>query len=472
VADVPEYITDPIEVDETSIEDDSYATLQARWPDWIPNDSNLETWMIPVGSRMTAYIAEIASQAPPAIMRYLGQLVGVTPTDAFTATVPSTWTVIDNPADRVIAAGTLVSLEDADGNPIAFEVDHDVTILAPALTTAAGEVLLRAVEEGSASNGLGAAGVVVDLLDPIVWVDTATLTAASSGGADQETDADYLNRLSARLTLLTPRPILPRDHALLARDLAQQNGVEVRALALDGYNPADSTFDNERMVAIAMVEVGTGADVDAGVKTAVDDGLQAMREVNFVVNVIDPVRNVIDVIFTITPSPGADTAAAVADAIANVESYLSPANSGIPVGSTVGWDDVDTLRRQEISYVINNTEGVDHWDVLTIGLRKAATAAAGTDVVTSNGHGYVADDPVKFHDLTGGAPLVEGTTYYARDITANTFKLAAAPGGVAIDLTSDMTAPTAVVHMSTAESFALIGPAALTDVGTVDGSLT
>lgn len=65
------------------------------------------------------------------------------------------------------------------------------------------------------------------------------------------------------------------------------------------------------------------------------------------------------------------------------------------------------------------------------------TADAGTDLLTSNAHGYVLNDPVRVistDTLPGG--LATATTYYVRDATTNAFKLAATKGGAAIDITS------------------------------------
>lgn len=395
MADTPVYITDPIEVDETSLQNDSYDYLQENWPDWVPNDSNLETWMIPANTRIGAYVAEIASQAPPSIFRYLGStILGIPPIAASTATVESTWTISDNPAGRTIAAGTLVALDDGDGNPIAFEVDEDVTVGSPDLTTAVGGVVLRAVEEGVASNGLGGAGVEADMLDPVVWVDAVTLTSVTEGGADEESPEAYQNRLSARLTLYSERLILARDAEPLVRDIAAQNGVDVRALALDNYNPVDDTFDNERMLAVVMSVLGTGAHVSSGLKTIVDAQLQALREVNFIVNVIDPDDNTVDVTFTITPVEGADPDVALANALSAVETYLSPGNWGLPPGSTTGWIQQSTLRRQEISTVINNADSVDHWDTLTIGVNGAGQTTAETFTLTGAAPLTVPDDIV------------------------------------------------------------------------------
>lgn len=72
--------------------------------------------------------------------------------------------------------------------------------------------------------------------------------------------------------------------------------------------------------------------------------------------------------------------------------------------------------------------------------RLAAFALASTDTITLDLHGFDADDPVTFRAEAGGslpAPLVAGTTYYAIPLGESAFKLAAAPGGGAIDLSSD-----------------------------------
>lgn len=70
------------------------------------------------------------------------------------------------------------------------------------------------------------------------------------------------------------------------------------------------------------------------------------------------------------------------------------------------------------------------------------TGTAATDVLTLTGHGLLAGDRVRFTLLTGGAGLSTGTDYYVRDVTADTFKLAATSGGIALDFTTDITAAT------------------------------
>lgn len=69
-----------------------------------------------------------------------------------------------------------------------------------------------------------------------------------------------------------------------------------------------------------------------------------------------------------------------------------------------------------------------------------ATAAASTDFFTAPGHTFVNTDQVNVVD-TGNSVLPAGvsenTTYYVRDVTGATFKLALTSGGTAIDITAD-----------------------------------
>lgn len=72
--------------------------------------------------------------------------------------------------------------------------------------------------------------------------------------------------------------------------------------------------------------------------------------------------------------------------------------------------------------------------------RLVASALASTDVLTLEGHGFETDDEILLRAEAGGSlpsPLVAGTPYYAIRLTDATFAVAAAPGGAAINLTTD-----------------------------------
>ena len=74
------------------------------------------------------------------------------------------------------------------------------------------------------------------------------------------------------------------------------------------------------------------------------------------------------------------------------------------------------------------------------GWATAFTAADGTDVITAAGHVLTDGDTVEL-SLSGAegdvlpTGLAADTTYYARDVSGDTLKLAATSGGAAIDIT-------------------------------------
>lgn len=75
-----------------------------------------------------------------------------------------------------------------------------------------------------------------------------------------------------------------------------------------------------------------------------------------------------------------------------------------------------------------------------------------TDTFTVLAHGFVDTDTIVFYNGTVPTGLTEGTTYYVRDKTTDTFKVAATSGGSAIDITAVPTGQ-CVVSKIVAEAF-------------------
>lgn len=368
---MPDYIEVPITTDPDTLADAAFAYIQSVVPGWQPNPGNIETILVEAMARISSELRTVASAVPTSIFRYYGNsLIGVPPIDDSPASGSTTWTVINN-AGYTILAGTTIGLRVAGDTLIPFEVVNDVVIPPGSTATAAGAVSIRAIVEGTEGNGLTGAAELIDALD---WVTAITVVGFTGGGVTAEEDADYLARLTSKLQLLSPRPILPSDFAVMAKDVA---GV-YRALAIDGYNPVGGTFNNERMVAVALVDAA-GAAVSGPIKAAVDTLLQAEREITFVVNVIDPTVNLINVTVTfkiVTGQVIADVQAAVSAAIT---SYLSPANWGRDAGDTLEWVNRTSLRYLELATMINNVPGVDYITALTFAIQGNALATA--DVV-------------------------------------------------------------------------------------------
>jgi hypothetical protein len=246
----------------------------------------------------------------------------------------------------------------------------------------------QAIVAGSYANGIGLYNNAF-LVDAVVGVLTVEMVTIPSGGADEESNFEYMNRLSDRASLLTPVPILAADYALLAMDIS---GVG-RSLGIDGYNPGDDTYNNERYVTVAIADVN-GAATSSILKSEVQAYLESFREVNFEVRVMDPTYTVINVVVNLTRLDNADSTLvvlAVEQALAeylNPASWGSPARDGADPGDTRNWRQVTKVRYLEVAQIINNVSGVDYINTLTVN--------GGTADIT----------------LTGDAPLPSASSTY------------------------------------------------------------
>jgi uncharacterized phage protein gp47/JayE len=436
---------------------------------------------------------------------------------------------------HTIPAGTQVSITDASGNVVPFQVLYDVIVPGGSNTTAAGGVTLSAVTAGAAASAIGSPGGSIALIDALAFVNTITQVAGTTGGVDAETDDEYLSRLSNELQTLSPTPILAADFAILAQNVA---GVQ-RAVAVDNYNPAHNfltaneasaetdasgwtnsanttiastaaqhldgaksvqmtaasaatmsminaasktivpgdtitavasfrsavtprvcnvgiqwrdagdaiisgtfganvndtttgwtqafctavapatavkcriltqvttpanaevhyvdnaslrrgdttdwvpggTVDvgNQRMVAVYALD-STGTPVGGTVKTAISTYLQSLREVNFIVNVADPVKHEIDVTVAVSTIVGYSTTDVAARIKLAIEAFLNPAAWGIATSDNpndpITWNNTPTINRLALGAAIQAVTGVNQITTLTLGPHGGSQAAA------------------------------------------------------------------------------------------------
>lgn len=370
-----EYIDVPITTNPEELADGAFSYIQQQIPGWSPNAANLEVILLETMARMVADARDIASAVPRSIFRYYGNsLLGIAPIADQFASVNTTWTAIDNKG-YTIPSGTQIGIKAAGDLLIAFQTAYDIVIPPGSTATTAGQVGIVAVLPGEEANGLTGA---MQLIDPLDWVASIVTVGATSGGLTAESDDSYLNNLASQLQLLTPRPILPPDFAIMA---AGVNGVG-RALALDGYNPADSSSNNERMVCMVTVDA-LGEPTSAPVTAAVDALLEAAREVNFIVNATTPTYNLINVTTSFKVLVGQDVPTVVASVNAAIRNYLSPANWGVEANAIAGsWTNKNIIRYLELTALVNGVDGVDYVVALTFA---KDPAALGTADVTMTG---------------------------------------------------------------------------------------
>ena len=235
------FVSVSVQSDPTVILDDSVDQLNgtlstAGMPGWTAADATMAVLILAAVAQIMADATQVSAVCLPAVFRAFGtQLFGVPYTNGAQASVTSTWT-FTSPAPTggyTIAQGLTVFI---DGQ--AFYTQTSTTTATSATTAS---ITLVASQVGAAYNNLGGVDETLELQDGIDWVATVIALGVTSGGADQESDSDYQDRLVAELALQAPRPVVDSDFAaFVLSDLAlNATGVAVgRATAIDGFYPA------------------------------------------------------------------------------------------------------------------------------------------------------------------------------------------------------------------------------------------
>jgi len=366
------YIPVPVESEPTDLAGDAFDYIIGKVPGWLPAEGNLEAWLVEALAQIAGELRALVALVPDTIFAFYGaSVLGLPPFPAVQATALTTWTAADAAGYTVDAGTVLAVTPPASSSGSAFAVDATFTI--PAGSTTVAGVSCSALEAGAAASGITGA---VDVIDQLSFISTVTLDEATSGGQDAETSDAYLARLSALMTLLSPRPILPQDFAVLAQRSSE--GV-ARAVAIDLYNPGPPVDANcPRCVTVAICD-SAGNPCPAQTKADVDALLQAQREVNFLVFVVDPTYTTIAVSYDATAYPGYDPADVKARVDSALASYLSPATWGVPpYGDTSArsWVNDTKVRYLEVSEQLNRVDGVHYVNTLALGVQGGSLGQA------------------------------------------------------------------------------------------------
>jgi hypothetical protein len=259
--------------------------------------------------------------------------------------------------------------------------------------------------------------------------------------------------------------------------LVTERDFELFMLTRYGVDRALAQHTGARAVRLTGVDA-LGAPLSTALKNEILAALPAYSMVNITYTMNDPAYTTVAVTYTVKAYPGYDAAALEAAIDAQLASILSPGNWGRPraIGDTdpTRWYLENRVRVNKLIDLVGNVDGVDYVTSLTLAAvgRTGVTGVAATDVITLTGHGFADTQRVKFSAITGGAGLSAGTTYFVRDATADTFKLAATSGGAAINFTTDITAGTLAPDVETNGDLILPGSVALPAPGTMTGTIT
>lgn len=254
------------------------------------------------------------------------------------ATIPAGWQVIaDNP----------------DGRPFTFSVGDSVTTDATITS-----VVFTAVELGQAANGV-AIGATLTPVTATLGVVAATVTVASTGGADPESMPDYLDRLLNHIATLRFGGVRAADMAALARSVP---GVD-RALGIDLYDPAQPGVVVERTVTVVPIDVDN-QPVSPQIGDAVQAKLEAAREVNFIIHVAEPTYTPVHITYTAVTETNVsliETEARINEALTE---YLT--NWGRSPTDAHAWVSEPTVRFFDVARIAGSAEGVAYLSSITI----------------------------------------------------------------------------------------------------------
>jgi hypothetical protein len=353
------YVELPVVTDQQSLQDDAFAYVQSQVEGFQLDPAHPMTWLIEACGRMAAVAAYQASLMPAANLRTLGQTVyGLPRSEGEQALAVTTWTAVDTAGYTVPAGATLL----IDGVP--FTVDAAVTIPAGSSSTAAGEVHVRALDVGTAGNGLG---VSAQSVDSLAWLSSIAVVGTTAGGADAEDDETYQNRLATLLQLQAPRAITARDFEVFSLNTTDGPRAGVaRAVALDNYDPANPGVTSEGFVAVALAD-SAGLPVATAVKSDIAADLDAKRLLNLVVNLIDATYSNVTIGYVVTAYDGFDKVALQTAIDAAITSYFSPATWGQPpFGDVAQWINAPTIHYLTVARVIGDVDGVEHINSLTV----------------------------------------------------------------------------------------------------------
>ena len=369
-----EPINVPIETDPEELVEIARDYFAGVFPEWSPSRGDQVDWIFRAAAYIVAELRDVASDVPLAIFAYLGRwLVQLPPAYAAASTTTATVTVADT-AGYTIPAGTRFrALTSGDGGTVFYSTD-DVTIPNGSSVTGDGEVHLLAEDEGAAGNF--AAGVAGEIVDSLPWVtavafeDDAGNAIGAAGGSDEEDETAYLARLADRMRLLSPAPILVEDVSAI---VAEVPGVG-RSLAVNLYDPDLDTYGHDRTVTVYLLDE-TGGSPSAPLKTAVENHLESLREVNFVFHVRAPHYTSVDIEYEVTAYPDVDLGVLETSCDAAITSYLSPLNWGrrplVGDDPSLEWEDSAVVRYGELYEVLNSVGGVHYVNKVKLALHSA-----------------------------------------------------------------------------------------------------
>jgi hypothetical protein len=365
------YLVVPVNRDLVEAQEAMTEVIRAVWPSWKADPADPMTVLRDAAAVLYTDAAIIASRVGEEIFRYYGiNLAGIPAIDEVAATGTVEFTAQDTSGPYVVPEGLPIVGRNSSGELVEFVTATEATVPNGATTV---EVAVVATEEGEGGNDISG---TADFSSYVDYLTAVEFTEPTSGGQEAETLEAYLDRLSEELALMSPRPILLNDYAVLARKFGAY-----RATVVDGLKVSDNTLGNAGYVAIAMLD-DTGSPMVGADADAIVAQIDAMREVGFVVQRLDATENTIGVQWTGVAHAGADPDDVETAGNLALADYLSGLYWGLRghTGQEREWVNDSAVRWSSVMAALSRVEPLAYVTNLQLKVGAGAFAAHGADV--------------------------------------------------------------------------------------------
>lgn len=363
------YISEPIEFDAATVEEEIRARLTVEIPGLVIPPGTLLDVLVRVLAPVIGENRQMLTEQLADIFQYLGEKILRVPRNTATQASGLADFTISHTNGYEIPAGTEISLDKGDGTRKGFATRLQ-TIIPNGQSTAL-DVEILAVEPGAAWTGVS--GVALIEQPALNDVSAVTVSPATIGGQDAEDTATYLDRLADTTPLLAFTLVNTEDFERDARNDPQVD----RALVIPGYNAATSTPNVGGHFTVAVEQAGQ--DPGAPVRDALKARQQAMVPPGVVVHCIGPTFTDIDIVFAAKAVAGYDPVDVEARAELAVLDFLNPARWGLPqAGDQALWLLTSKVRYTDLIAVLENVIGLD-----TIVGEGTASTTSGSPNLTS-----------------------------------------------------------------------------------------
>lgn len=349
-----EYITVPIKTNPTELETLAFERLKELIPGWEPADGDLTTIAIKTVCYIMAEARDVASVVPLAIFRYFGQTIAkVPPLEAVPANALTDWKFADS-LGHVIPALTPLVMTNPQGEKVGFQVLSEFNV--PVGINEVKSIPIGAIVPGENGNHITGTIEPAQNLPFVSAIVLNATTPETTGGSNEESDLEYLNRLSALLTTIAPRAITAKDFSLLATSI---EGIH-RCLAISGYNFETSKAGEEKTVGLVPIDI-TGKAVSAAIQKRLKEYMQEIREIGYIVTVGSPTVTKVDVKVKVHCREGTNKELAEKTIKEAIENYLKAETWGqLPGGGIPSWLNEPAVRQGSLAAIINGNPAVSY----------------------------------------------------------------------------------------------------------------